>query len=162
MCSKLLEPYVDTWCFVTTFYDAANIEAQRKQGDRIWDYICYGVFSPFANFYLDYACLEHRMIFWQNYNFDITGFLYWELAYWQQVSDPWTDQHTCKTFSYEVYGEGSLLYPGKKVGINGPVSSIRLEVIRDGLEDYQYLWLLEQKNRQVCCQAIMCQGADLW
>jgi hypothetical protein len=50
-----------------------------------------------------------------------------------------------KWINPNLYGDGSLLYPGKKVGIDGPVSSIRLECIRDGIEDYSYLWLLEQK-----------------
>jgi len=41
-----------------------------------------------------------------------------------------------------VDGGGSLLYPGSKVGIDGPVSTIRLENITDGLEDYEYFWVL--------------------
>jgi hypothetical protein len=43
------------------------------------------------------------------------------------------------TIGTGFYGDGSLLYPGKKVGIDGPVSSLRLEVLRDGLEAFDYL-----------------------
>ena len=39
-----------------------------------------------------------------------------------------------------VNGDGFLLYPGKDVT---PLPSIRLEVIRDGIEDFEYLALLE-------------------
>ena len=37
-------------------------------------------------------------------------------------------------------GNGSLYYPGP----NGPVPSIRLEVLRDGMEDYEYLQRLAE------------------
>ena len=47
-------------------------------------------------------------------------------------------------------GEGSLLYPGDRTerytgqpNVDGPVSSIRFELLREGLEDYEYLWMLE-------------------
>ena len=36
-------------------------------------------------------------------------------------------------------GNGYLYYPGE----NGPVASIRLKVLRDGLEDYEYFYLLK-------------------
>ena len=39
-------------------------------------------------------------------------------------------------------GDGFLLYPGKPIGHAGPVSSIRLEQAREGVEDYEYLYLL--------------------
>jgi len=46
-------------------------------------------------------------------------------------------------------GEGSLIYPGSRVrrytgqrNVDGPVSSIRFELLREGIEDYEYLWLL--------------------
>jgi len=61
------------------------------------------------------------------------------------ASDPWTDMATVKNINKDLYGDGLLLYPGKKVGLDGPVSTIRLELLREGLEDYEYLVLLEKK-----------------
>ncbi len=40
-------------------------------------------------------------------------------------------------------GDGFLVYPGAPVGVEGPVSSIRLEMAREGVEDYEYLYLLQ-------------------
>lgn len=88
------------------------------------------------------------MLLWQNYLYQVSGLLYWCTNYWDATAgskEPWVDQATIKNINPWLYGDGSLLYPGKKVGIEGPVSSVRLEIIRDGLEDYKYLWLLEQK-----------------
>ena len=41
-------------------------------------------------------------------------------------------------------GDGFLIYPGHPVGYDGPLSSIRLEQAREGVEDYEYLYLLRQ------------------
>ncbi|MCR4410964.1 MAG: DUF4091 domain-containing protein, partial [Thermoguttaceae bacterium] len=42
-------------------------------------------------------------------------------------------------------GDGYLLYPGGLIGHPGPVSSIRLEQAREGVEDYEYLYLLRDR-----------------
>lgn len=42
-------------------------------------------------------------------------------------------------------GDGYLLYPGQPLGHDGPVSSIRLEQAREGVEDYEYLHLLQAR-----------------
>jgi hypothetical protein len=39
-------------------------------------------------------------------------------------------------------GDGFLAYPGAPIGHDGPVSSVRLEQAREGVEDYEYLHLL--------------------
>ena len=51
---------------------------------------------------------------------------------------------TVKDINPKVYGDGSLMYPGSKIGFNIPVSSQRLECIRNGLEDFEYLACLER------------------
>ena len=54
-------------------------------------------------------------------------------------------------------GDGRFIYPPKSVfeseepNEEGPVSSIRWEMLREGMEDYEYLWLLRdlvQKGRE--------------
>lgn len=39
-------------------------------------------------------------------------------------------------------GDGYLAYPGAPIGHDGPVTSVRLEQAREGVEDYEYLHLL--------------------
>jgi len=59
--------------------------------------------------------------------------------YVERHKDPWLDQLTI----YGRYnGDGSLLYPGSDAGIDGPVTSIRLRNIREGMEDYEYFKIL--------------------
>jgi hypothetical protein len=50
-----------------------------------------------------------------------------------------------------LQGDGELLYAGK----DGPIGCIRLANIRDGIEDYEYLWKLAEregldKAREAC------------
>jgi hypothetical protein len=39
-----------------------------------------------------------------------------------------------------------LLYPGSKFGYDGPIASIRLKAIRRGLQDFEYLQIVERKG----------------
>ena len=39
-------------------------------------------------------------------------------------------------------GDGYIAYPGAPIGNPGPVPSIRMEMAREGVEDYEYLYLL--------------------
>jgi hypothetical protein len=43
-------------------------------------------------------------------------------------------------------GDGYLLYPGPDLQ---PLSSVRLENLRDGIEDYEYLWLLRDNVQKL-------------
>ena len=51
---------------------------------------------------------------------------------------------TIKSISTEIYGDGSLVYPGSYVGVEGPVASLRLECVRNGMEDYDLLLIAEE------------------
>jgi len=49
------------------------------------------------------------------------------------------------TFVRYPNGDGFLAYPGGPIGHAGPVSSVRLEQAREGVEDYEYLYLLRAR-----------------
>ncbi len=38
-----------------------------------------------------------------------------------------------------IFGDGSLLYNGNEVGVDGPCSSLRLEAVRDGIDDFELI-----------------------
>ena len=44
-------------------------------------------------------------------------------------------------------GEGNLLYPGRAVGYDGIAPSLRLKALRDGIEDYEYLAILQRAGK---------------
>ena len=146
---NLLTGYINIWCPITDFWDryptqTAALNSRSAAGDTVWSYVASGPSLPYANYHINYAMLETRIMTWQNYVYNATGLLFWCVNCWEFVTDPWTQPDTIKGGS-AAYGGGSMLYPGKKVGIDGPVTSLRMKALRDALEDYDYLWLLEQK-----------------
>src|SRR5262249_7492561 len=56
------------------------------------------------------------------------------------------------------YGDGVLLYPGTPARIGGvhdiPIASLRLKMIREGREDYEYLKLLVDRGDPKLARAL--------
>jgi hypothetical protein len=153
---------VNIWCAKLFCFDSDNIysEAQRKRlaplrdrlldrrklGEEVWTYVCWEPGEPYLNLYVNMEGILHRLIFWQNYLLGANGFLYWSSNYWSGIKDPWTDMATVNWLSSYVYGDGSLIYNGNKVGVDGACSSLRLELVRDGIDDYTYMSMLEERG----------------
>ena len=139
--------YVNTWCPHVSCFGWDEIRKRQEYGDRFWIYTASCPYMPLPSFLIDRSAIEPRILLWMMWKYNIEGLLYWSVTHWTIVEDPWREPLTYKGVSGHFYanGEGSLLYPGSKVGINGPVGSIRLELIREGIEDYEYMCLLRER-----------------
>jgi len=142
-----LTGHLDIWCPNTHYFDTnpriyQQLQERQAAGEAAWCYVCCGPGEPYNNFFIQMSGLSHRLLFTQLWRLGIEGLPYWSTTYWAAVADPWADMTTVPDINKSIYGDGSLLYPGKAVGIDGPVASIRLKLIRDGIEDYEYLRLL--------------------
>lgn len=110
-------------------------------------YVCCEPSAPYCNVQLSFSGLANRVLFWQQKALQIDGILYWQTNYWMNNPD-----HSLTTaYAYKAnwtdkifFGDGQLVYPGELLGFDGPISSVRLENIRDGLDDFDYLTLAEQ------------------
>jgi hypothetical protein len=122
-----------------------RMEQFTAEGKRVWWYVCWEPGDPYCNVYVNEQGINHRLLFWQQYLYNVQGFLYWATAWWNNVSDPWENMATVPGLSPNVFGDGSLLYNGNKVGIDGPVASLRLDIIRDGVEDFELLTMATEK-----------------
>jgi hypothetical protein len=144
---ELLDGYLDIWCPNLLVYDDQAMHAKQAKGEQVWWYVCCIPPAPYPNFFVNCPAIDHRILMWMQKLYDVQGLLYWSTTHWDPSStkDVWEDVATVKDISPDLYGDGSLFYPGSKVGLARPVSSIRLECIRDGLEDFDYLTLLERK-----------------
>jgi hypothetical protein len=146
-----LEGLVDIWCPITPHYKRHEDFYRERiaKGDIVWLYVCCWPFQPYANFFIDEPAVNHRILFWQSRKAGATGFLYWSTAWFRgfnydQEGFPDTPIDLINHHSYQKHisnGDGLLVYPGKDLT---PLSSINLENIRDGIEDYEYLSLLER------------------
>ena len=134
------------------FSDAVN--KRVAGGDKAWWYVCCGPSptSDYCNLFVQQTGLKHRILFWQQKQYDVTGLLYWDVNYWRDAqlsdgtpaADVWESAWTTPWTGNDTFGDGSLLYNGNRVGINGPVSSLRLECVANGIEDYEYLAMAEE------------------
>ncbi len=137
---ELLEGNCSVWCpKISLFKDDWYTEFMRDRnakGDRIWWYYCWEPELPYANVFIDMDAFYHRVLTWQQYLHGINGMLYWSTTHWIYGS-PWDETSSVFELSPYCFGDGSLFYNGDRVGIDGPVGSIRLEILRYAIEDYQ-------------------------
>jgi hypothetical protein len=130
---------VDIWCPLTAYFHEEALAERKKAGDEVWWYTCCVPLEPYPNLQIQMSPLDHRILFWLQRYYGIAGFLYWSVNTW--TDDPYTTLPAVWLDSRQrdAYSDGLLVYPGD----HGPVSSIRLELIREGLEDLHYMNLLE-------------------
>jgi hypothetical protein len=109
--------------------------------------------------FIDTEGANQRLMFWQMYQRDINGFLYWCVNYYGykegphppegttvHMQDPWKTVNTKipNDLGKVIYGCGFLFYPGSDVGVSGAVPSIRAKIVRDGCDDIELLYLAEK------------------
>jgi len=139
---------IDAWCPLTPGFDPQRAARARAQGKKVWWYICVSPQSPYANWFVEYAAIETRLLMGaMTAKYRPDGFLYYSLCKWNEnkpiQEGPFTSWNPV---SWTVFhGDGSLLCsgPGGK-----PVPTIRLENFRDGLEDFAYASILEETIRR--------------
>lgn len=97
----------------------------------------------YPSYVIDVAPQQARGMEWLSFVNGITGELYFDTAY--ALDRAWDDP--C---SFGGAGDGTMFYPGRTDRIGGthdiPVASIRMALVREGLEDYEYLHLLASRG----------------
>lgn len=143
----LLEKYNIVWCpKINLFKDEwfkYYISERAKKGEKCWWYCCWEPQLPYANLFIDMQGFYHRILLWQQYLYGIKGFLYYNTTHWID-GNPWDVTTSVPNLSHYCFGDGSLFYNGDRVGIDGPVGSVRLEILRSAIEDYNMFVLAEQ------------------
>ncbi len=136
---------VDIWCPLWGLWDEETARQRQALGERMWSYTALCQCSDQNPYWeIDFAPVTFRAPFWVSWRYDIEGFLYWSSVYWPADHDPWVNPH----FRDQYWGEGMLLYPGAPAGIDGPVTSIRLKLVREAMEDFEYMTLAAAQDEQ--------------
>ncbi len=141
--NPILPENVDIWCIHSPVFDTPNnkyILEKIQAGQKIWWCVNHAPPRPYANFFLDFAGIEHRIFFWQTWILGIKGVHYWCINYSREK-----DPQKCPLDVIPTNGDGFLVYPDK----DGPINSIRWEIIRDGIEDYDYLNIFSQLIKEL-------------
>jgi hypothetical protein len=158
---------VDIWCGLLHQWTPASIRERQAAGEEVWWYICTVPKAPYATEFIDHPATEMRVWPWQSWQHGVTGILLWNTVFWNsatafpapQMQDPWTDPMSYISGSAFAAGlkgawgngDGRFLYPPchpldavRDPCLAAPVNSLRWENLRDGMEDYEYFWLLQQ------------------
>lgn len=118
---------------------------RTARGERVWFYTSLASFVfDYPNLFIDSDAQCQRVIPWLASRYGITGLLYWQTVYaYGKAGDPWSRPRLLMT-----NGDGNLLYPGTPgrddIAVHQPVPSLRLMILRDGMEDFEYLAMLER------------------
>lgn len=130
----------------------AGPDSPRDPKEELWSYVCLAPQGQYPNRFLDYPSIRNRIIFWLSWSLGLKGFLHWGYSYWRRWTgvpvevpvSPWVDATGASIYCADRMplpaGDPHIVYPGKK----SICSSVRWEVIRKGMEDFEYLYLLEQ------------------
>ncbi|NLX93713.1 MAG: DUF4091 domain-containing protein [Clostridiales bacterium] len=120
----------------------SQMDERRADGSKIWWYICCAPNpdTKYPNIFTQSDGIEGRILMWQQKMVNVTGLLYWDTTYWNNVVSPWASAWTTPWTGDDTFSDGSLFYPGS----NEPLSSLRLEYISDGIEDFEYLTMAEE------------------
>lgn len=153
------EDYFDpntTWCPLFDSYDNPSDLAmyQQQEGDRWW-YGCIIPNAPYCTYHIEDYLLAPRVLGWLQSVYDVRGNLYWGVNNYADLQSgyQYADDLYSVAARYTIYynGEGWLFYPGTRFGTE-PIATIRLEAIRDGLEEYELLQAIKAKYEQTATQ----------
>lgn len=158
---------VDIWCPLFPLHDEETAAQRRALGETIWTYTALCQRDPTPWWEIDFPLLNYRAPSWIAWRYHMVGLLYWGgMSYWSGVEDPWTDPRTLdrrKDGKGPLYqGEGTLVYPGRAAGYDGIAPSLRLKALRDSIEDYEYLAILERAGLRAEAEKIVLPLAESW
>ena len=157
------------WCPISFNYKHEVAERRRQRGEKFWWYVCCGPKAPYCTLFIDHPATELRVWLWQTWKRKIDGILVWATNYWTSSAaypdpehpqnpyeDPmsWVSGYSAPKGAKKPWGngDGRFIYPPEAAAnahpdrpvFQGPVESIRWEMLREGIEDYEYLAILKR------------------
>jgi hypothetical protein len=162
-----LEGGPNIYCVISNLYRNDASEKRMALGDKFWWYVCTGPKAPYCTLFIDHPATELRVWLWQTWQRKIEGILVWQTNYWTSSAaypdqpqnpyeDPmgWTSGYSTPKGEKRAWGngDGRFIYPPLAAAnanlqepvLEGPVDSIRWEMLRDGIEDYEYHVMLKR------------------
>jgi hypothetical protein len=138
---------IEIWMPTISNYEPVKShDRQLNHGEQVWWYYLYGDDPPLPNpILMSHSGVEARLTPWLAWAERVDGLLHYSTTDWSV--NPWNDPNV----TGQDNGDGFFFYPPRKDGANlgscgengnRLVPSIRWENLRDGMEDYEYLWLL--------------------
>jgi len=133
------------YCPQFQYMQTAEQRAIYANDEEVWWYGCCHPVAPYPTFHYNTPLVNNRALGFMMYEYDIAGMVYSSVNYWGSYTDGGIALHDYwNGYESGTPGDQMLVYPGSDYGVDGPIGSMRIETIREGSEDYEYLWLLER------------------
>lgn len=134
-----------------------HIDHMKKNGKHFGWYLAVGAYAPYPNVWIENKVIESRLSMGAlSYKYDTPLFVYWAVNRWFNNNPRYLEDGPKTKWRPDSYGtkpknvangEGSLFYARLSKNDNlgaRPVSTLRSENLRDGLEDFEYYVLLKE------------------
>lgn len=149
---------IDTWCPQVQYYDTETSRANYADQEEKWWYTCSSPRVPYPTYHTEDTLLSARALSWMQAEYGVTGNLFWAVSNYanyngsryENIEDYYTgDAQRFVT----VNGDGYLFYPGAQYGLDKPVASLRIEALRDGMEEYELLYAMKNRYAEIASAA---------
>jgi hypothetical protein len=154
-----LDSYIDLWAGYHGV-DLVMLPKLKAQGKDHWFY--NGARPRYGSDMIEAEAVDFRVNAWVKYIHQVNTWFLWHGTHWRHNSQgPRAGQHQNVFVDPKTYvgslqefsnGDGVVFYPGREPffpdqdrGVNRILPSIRLKNIRRGQQDYEIMWLAEQK-----------------
>ncbi|HTC61547.1 MAG TPA: glycoside hydrolase domain-containing protein [Candidatus Saccharimonadales bacterium] len=154
---------IDHWAMLTFNWPASF---SGIPGD-FWSYASCNVGSGNTpEWMVDYPPINERIqAGFLNQTQRASGILYWRTDNWTagNAIDSWNhvEAHGCGGGSNRP-GDGIFLYPPGPIASSEPAPGIRLKAIRDGIQDYEYVQILNNLGQRAFANSVIKPIATSW
>ena len=149
------EGLIEYWCPTSDYFGSAYArENYYGTQDEKWWYPVDD--APGITYTIESSMLYARIPGWMMADYDITGLLYWSYSGFYErdpstgTRGPIDDYFTTNYLRYpNSNGNGYLMYPGGQYELDEMIPSLRLEAIRDGLEEFELMYNIKQTYQSI-------------
>lgn len=144
---EAVEMGVETFCPYASEYDSEMQREKYADQEQRWWYTCIKPRPPYPGYHLEDTLISARSLSWMMSEYDVIGNFFWAVdvyAKYDGKNYQFIDDYYQVADRYpQANGDGFLFYPGSPYGLDAPLASMRLEAIRDGNEEYELLYALD-------------------
>ena len=136
---EFMEKTVDIWVPLLGSFDEKLhlFEEHVQRGGDVWYYTCLSPRWAYPNRFIDFSLVKTRILHWINFKHDFSGFLHWGGNFWGPKPFLDTQPVINQGRTYLPPGDAYITYPN--AAARDLYSSIRLEQMREGIEDFGLL-----------------------
>ena len=160
---QIVKGSINSWASHTIEYDYGTIKKYQDMGIRVWLYGPMLYESKVNSWvgsstFIDLPLVNDRAISWSCWKYNTYSWLSWgagagwingwyDPESWKDASKATSESESEFTFK-KLNGNALLVYsPGVVPDVDGPCPSIRLKMMRDGVQEYEYMRLLAEVDK---------------